>query len=177
MCVRRDNVKRAFNTTYLGGVLDEMMSGDTITLNVINKLNDKLKFLYRKNIFLSTELPRMLCITLIQPHFDYACPDWHHNLLKKRKKKTKIIQNKCIKIWPKTGQYASYIWREFWNNILVTCQQKKGLHKLRARLRPCTQSAHKRRYACTKIPALYWFFSREIIWISQSPTQTNIKTK
>ena len=51
MCVRRDNVKRAFNITYLGGVLDETMSGDTITLNVINKLNDKLKFLCRKNNF------------------------------------------------------------------------------------------------------------------------------
>ena len=92
MRVRRDNVKRAFNITYLGGVLDEMMSGDTITSNVINKLNNKLKFLYRKNIFLSTELPRMLCITLIQPHFDYACPDWHHNLLTKRKRKQKLYK-------------------------------------------------------------------------------------
>ena len=55
---------------YLGCVLDETMSEEPMALNVINKINGKLKLLYRKNKFLSPELRRMLCNALIQPHFD-----------------------------------------------------------------------------------------------------------
>ena len=78
--------------TYLWCVLDETMSGEPMAWNVINKINNKLKFLYRKNRFLSPELRRMLCSALVHPHFDYArpgtCP----------KKKIQIIQNKCVRI-------------------------------------------------------------------------------
>ena len=74
--------------TYLGCVLDKTMSGEPIKLKVINKITGKLKFLYRKNRFLSPELRRMLCNAFVQPHFDYACPAWYQNLTKKRKKKT-----------------------------------------------------------------------------------------
>ena len=57
-----------------------------MALKVINKINGKLKFLYRKNRFLSPELRRMLCNALIQPHFDYACPAWYPNLTEKDEK-------------------------------------------------------------------------------------------
>ena len=68
------NIKQNSKVTYLGCVLEETMSGEFMTLKAINKINGKLKFLYRKNRFLSPELRRMLCSALIQPHFDYACP-------------------------------------------------------------------------------------------------------
>ena len=68
------NIKQHSKVTYLGCVLDETMSGVPMALKVINKINGKLKFLYRKNRFLSPELRRMLCNALIQAHFDYACP-------------------------------------------------------------------------------------------------------
>ena len=55
-------------------MIDEAMSGEPMTLKVINKINGKLKLLYRKNRFLSPELRRMLCNALIQSHFDYASP-------------------------------------------------------------------------------------------------------
>ena len=50
------------------------MLGEPIALKVIDKINGKLKFIYRKNRFLSPEFRRMRCIALIQPHFDYTCP-------------------------------------------------------------------------------------------------------
>ena len=50
------------------------MSGEPIALKVINKTKGKLKFLYRKNRFVSPELQRMLCNALVEPHLDYACP-------------------------------------------------------------------------------------------------------
>ena len=77
--------------------MDETMSGEPMALKVINKINGKLKFLYRKNSFLTPGLRRMLCNALIQPHFDYACSAWYPNLNAKLKRKLQIMQNKCIR--------------------------------------------------------------------------------
>ena len=90
------NTKQHTKVTYLGSVLDETISGEPMALKVINKINGKLKFLYKENRFLSPELRRMLCNALIQPHFDYACPVGTLILQKNRKRKYKIMQNKCI---------------------------------------------------------------------------------
>ena len=49
-------IKQHSEVIYLGCVLDQTMSGEPIALKVINKVNGKLKFLYRKNRFLSPEL-------------------------------------------------------------------------------------------------------------------------
>ena len=78
------NIKQHSEVTCLGCVLDETMSVEPMAL--------KVKFLYRKNRFLSPELRRMLCNALIQPHFDYACPAWYPNLTEKTKKKIQIMQ-------------------------------------------------------------------------------------
>ena len=54
--------------------------------------------------------------------------------------------------------------------LLFCCKIKgscEGFHKLRARLRPWTWGARKRRYAYMKIHARYWFLSVKIIWICQ----------
>ena len=91
------NIKQHSEVTYLWCVLDETLSGESMALKIINKINGKLKFLYRKSKFLSPELQRMLCNALIQPHFDYACPVWYFNLTEKMKKKIQITQNKCIR--------------------------------------------------------------------------------
>ena len=42
------NIKQQAQVTYLGCVLDESMSDELNELKVVNKLNWKLKFLYRK---------------------------------------------------------------------------------------------------------------------------------
>ena len=93
------NIKQHSEVTYLGCVLDEAMSVEPMASKVINKLNGKLKFLYRQNRFLSPELRRMLCNALIQPHSDYACPAWYPNLTEKTKKKIQVmhINYKCIR--------------------------------------------------------------------------------
>ena len=66
--------------------MDETMSGEPMAVKVINKINGKFKFLYRKNSFLTPGLRRVLCNALIQPHFDYACSAWYTNLDAKLKK-------------------------------------------------------------------------------------------
>ena len=74
-------------------MLDETMSGESMALKRINIINSTLKFLHRKNKFLTLALRRLLCNALIQPHFDYASSAWYPNLTNK----IQIKQNKCIR--------------------------------------------------------------------------------
>ena len=78
-------IKQHSQVTYLGCVMDETISGKPMALKVINKINEKLNFLYRKNSFLTPGLRRMLYNALIQPQFDYACSAWFPNLNAKLK--------------------------------------------------------------------------------------------
>ena len=45
---------------YLGGCLDANLSGESMTMKSLRKINTKLQILYKQNEF------------LIQPHFDYT---------------------------------------------------------------------------------------------------------
>ena len=83
--------------TYLGCILDETISGESMALKVINKINSRLKFIHRKNKFLTPALRRLLYNALVQPHFDYVSSAWYPNLTQKMKNKIQITQNKCIR--------------------------------------------------------------------------------
>ena len=97
--VRRGDIKIKQHTsvTYLGCELDQYLSGESMVTKVLGKINGRLKFLCWKISFLSGSLRRMLCNSLIQPHFDYACSAWYPNLNNKYTKKVQIAQNKCIR--------------------------------------------------------------------------------
>ena len=82
------HIKQYHTVSYLGCVLDENLLGEPISLQVIKKINTRLRFLYRKNRFLSQPLRRLLCNAIIQPHFDYGCSAWYPYLNKSLKKKT-----------------------------------------------------------------------------------------
>ena len=60
-----------------------------MAIKTIKKINARLKFLQRKNDFLTPDLRRLLCNALIQPHFDYVFSSWFPNLTQKLKKKNK----------------------------------------------------------------------------------------
>ena len=68
-----------------------------MALNAINKINNRLRFLYRQDKFLNKSLRRLLCNAIIQPFFDYACSTWYPNLTQNLKNELKATQNKCIK--------------------------------------------------------------------------------
>ena len=52
------NKKEQVQVTYLGWVLNELMSVESMALKIINKITQELR--------------RLPCNTLIQPHFDYS---------------------------------------------------------------------------------------------------------
>ena len=90
-------IKQHCRVTYLGCILDNILSGEHMAAKVLNTANNRLKFLYRKQKFLSLSLRRLLCNALIQPHFDYACVAWYPLLNKRQSKRIQIAQNKCIR--------------------------------------------------------------------------------
>ena len=45
------NIKQYSKVTYLACELDQNLSREAIALKVINKINSRLRFLYRKNIY------------------------------------------------------------------------------------------------------------------------------
>ena len=90
-------IKQYSKVTYLGCILDETLSGESMAIHVINKINSRLRFLYRQNRYRSFPLRRLLCNAMIQPFFDYACNAWYPNINKKLKTRLQAAQNKCIR--------------------------------------------------------------------------------
>ena len=103
--IRRGDIKIKQHTkvTYLGCILDNNLSGESMATKVLRSINGRLKFLYRKQKFLNYPLRRLLCNALIQPHYDYACSAWYPNLKKRLSKKIQTSQNKCIRFCLKLG--------------------------------------------------------------------------
>ena len=72
------------------------MSGESMANKVISKVNARLKFLHRKNKYLTPNLRRLLCNALIQSHFDYACSAWSSNLSKNSKTEFKLCKTNAF---------------------------------------------------------------------------------
>ena len=92
-----------------------------MALNVIDKINSRLKFLHRQNRFLTPPLRRLLCNALIQPLFDYACTAWFPNLSKKLRLRLQATQNKCIRFCLQLDKMSRICVNEFlelnWLNV------------------------------------------------------------
>ena len=65
-------------------------------MNFWGKINAELQFLCRQNEFLTPKIRKLLCNSLIQQLFDYACISWYPLVSRKIIKKTKFTQSKCI---------------------------------------------------------------------------------
>ena len=78
-----------------------------MAMKSLKKINAKLQFLYRQNEFLNPKLCRLLCNSLIQPHFEYACVSWYPLISKKIRNKIQVTQNKCIRfcLKPNSGYH------------------------------------------------------------------------
>ena len=83
--------------TYLGDILDEALSKKSIVIHVINKINSRLRSPYRQNRFFNVPLRRLLCNSMIQPFFEYACNSSYPNIDKKLKMCLQASQSKCIR--------------------------------------------------------------------------------
>ena len=90
-------IKQHSKAPYLGCIQDNDLSGESMATKVLSLVNSRLKFLCRKQKFLTLPLCHLLCNALIQPHYDYACPAWYPSLNKRLSKKIQTSQNKYIR--------------------------------------------------------------------------------
>ena len=82
---------------YLGVIIDNSLCGDYIVDSIVQKVNSRLKFLYRQVRFLDLKCKMSLCSSLIQCNIDYASSAWYSGLSKCFKQKLQICQNKMVR--------------------------------------------------------------------------------
>ena len=82
---------------YLGASIDQNLSFVNMAQSVVKKSNSRLKFLYRKSEYLTQHTKKLLVMSFIQCHFDYACSVWYNGLTQFWRNKLQLTQNKLIR--------------------------------------------------------------------------------
>ena len=77
ICCKNHVIQSTDHVKYLGVYIDNLLSGDYIVDTIVQKVNGRLKFLYRQAKFLDLSCKMSLCSALIQCHLDYACSAWY----------------------------------------------------------------------------------------------------
>ena len=116
-------IKQHEEVKYLGCIFDCNTSGEAMAVKVLNKVNSRLKFLYRKQAILNGPL-RLLCNALIQPHFDYASQAWYPNLPKTLSIKLQCAQNKCVRFCLNLDNRAHLDKKEFKDINWLTVKER-----------------------------------------------------
>ena len=122
-------IKQYENVKYLGCILDQSLSGESMALKVIDKVTSRLKFLHKqKTHFLTAPSRRLLCKALIQTFFDYPCTDSFLNLSKRVKLRyLKFIVSDIFKFY--NNQCPDYFHELFCavgkNSVITRSSNKK----------------------------------------------------
>ena len=100
---------------YPGCILDQSLSCESMALNVIDKVNSRLKFLQRQSHSLTPPLRRLLCNTLIQPLFNCAFTAWFLSFSKILKLRLQASQNKCIRFYLQLDKRSKLALKSFYS--------------------------------------------------------------
>ena len=73
------------------------MNCEKIVNSITEKVNSRLKFLYRHAKYLNTTTRITLSSTLIQCYFDYSSSSWFGGLSEALKHKLQVTQNKVVR--------------------------------------------------------------------------------
>ena len=109
----KNRIKQYRMVEYLGCCLEANLSRESTAMKSLRKINTKLQFLHRQNEFLNPRLCRLLCNSLIQPHFDYACISWYSLINQEMRNKLHVTQNKCIRFYLKLNSEQNIGAKEF----------------------------------------------------------------
>ena len=90
-------ISQTDSVKYLGVTIDQFLSFKSMAESVLTKVNARLKFLIRKRDYLNFYTKKLLVMSLIQCHYDYACSVWYTGLTKNLKNKLQITQNKIVR--------------------------------------------------------------------------------
>ena len=82
---------------YFGVTFDQDFSGLSMASLMLKKINAKLKFLYRNNMYFGFKERKLLVSTLVQSNFDYGVNSWFRGLPQKVKTRFQTTQNRLIR--------------------------------------------------------------------------------
>ena len=71
------SLKQHSTVEYLGCYLDSNLNRESVARGVLKKIYTKLNLLWRQSNYLNYLSRRLLCNTLMQPHFGYGCTSWY----------------------------------------------------------------------------------------------------
>ena len=123
-------IKSQKSVKYLGVQLDNDLSGASIVNDIVKKVNGRIKFMYRQGNCLNTSLRKMLCNSLIQCHFDYACSSWYNGITKQLKNRLQTTQNKVIRFINKYDCRTSLTVSDYSNLGLLNIENRVKQYKL-----------------------------------------------
>ena len=113
------HIKQYNCVEHLGCFLDYNLNGETMAQKVLNKINVKLKFLYRQATFLNPTCKRILCNALIQPHFDYRKTVLGQKSISFLVPKIGSKINNDLKIVLTTNSFTHILDKEMLNNLII----------------------------------------------------------
>ena len=90
----KDSVK------YLWATIDQTLSFEPMARSVRSKVNGRLRFLFRKAKFLSFHTKKLLVMSIIQCHVDYASTIWFYSITQSLGDRFQTTQNKIIRYVP-----------------------------------------------------------------------------
>ena len=115
--------------TYLGCILDNKLTGESMATRAIKKVNQRTRFLGRISSFVNKDALKTLAGALIQPYFDYACTSWFSNIPMTLKNKLQTSQNKLIRLLlglgPMTHLFATHFDSLGWLKVENRVKQLK----------------------------------------------------
>ena len=82
---------------YLGLELNQYLDGEQIVLNIVKKVNSRLKFLYRQANYFNKNVKKMICSALVLCLFDYSISAWYGGISKYHARRLQCAQNKVIR--------------------------------------------------------------------------------
>ena len=103
---------------HVGCMLKEVMSGEVMTLSVINKINNKLKFIHGKKTFLTSTMRQLLYITCISSISFWLCLFCLLSQLNQKKKKSVQSIYFCLQLYKMT--HMSYKEFETFNWLILS---------------------------------------------------------
>lgn len=90
-------IKASKSVVYLGLELNQYLDGEQTALNIVCKVNSRLKFLYRQANYFSQNIKKTICSALVLCMFDYSISSWYGGISKYHIQRLQCAQNKVIR--------------------------------------------------------------------------------
>ena len=98
---------------YLGLNIDHLLCGEEIVSNIVMKVNNRIKFLYRQAQYFDLKTKKNLVSALVLCYFDYSISSWFMSLTALSRSKLQVAQNKALRFVLNVGPRVRIEYADF----------------------------------------------------------------